>query len=169
MQQQFAGVANSLSRQAQGAKSRRLELEQQMAKARLTQKVNQQMRSRLLHAKRRERQLVSLAKDLKILSQWMSHDVLELAGPSLEVRQELFEFIVQELQQLEDKQHPNIRKLRKALRNQRAQLLAFAGVLDRKLAEIARDFDMSLQAVREICLLYCKQPTSQAYWERWNE
>ncbi|MEO0804135.1 MAG: hypothetical protein AAFY57_17960 [Cyanobacteria bacterium J06642_2] len=163
MQQQLAGVANSLSRQAQGATSRRLKLKQQISKARLMQKVTRQMRSRLVHAKRRERQLVSLAKDLKILSQWMSHDVLKLAGPSLEVRQELFDFIVRELQQLEDKQHPNIRKLRKALRNQRDELLAFAGVLDRKLAEIANDFDMSLQAVREVCLLYRKPPTSQAY------
>ncbi len=66
MQQQFAGVANSLSRQAQGATSRRRKLEQQMAKARLAQQVTRQMRSRLVHARRRERQLVSLAKDLKI-------------------------------------------------------------------------------------------------------
>ncbi len=169
IQQQFSGVANSLSRQAQGATSCRCKLEQKIEKARLKQQVTRSMRSRLVHAKRRERKLVSLAKDLKTLSQWMSHDVLELAGPPLEVRQELFDFIVSELQKLECQQHPNIRKLRKALNNQRQELLAFAGILDRKLAEIARDFDMPLKSVREVCLLYRKQPTSQAYWEQWNE
>ena len=74
------------------------------------QQVTRSMRSRLPHAKRRKRELVSLAKDLNPLSKWMSHDVLELAGPPLEVRQELFDFIVSELQQLECKQNPNIRK-----------------------------------------------------------
>ena len=88
----------------------------------------------------------------------MSHDVLELAGPSLMVRQELFDFITAELQQRESKQHPTIRKLRKALHRQRDQLLAFAGVLDQKLLEIAERFQLLLQAVRDVCLLYRKQP-----------
>ncbi|WP_017326886.1 hypothetical protein [Synechococcus sp. PCC 7336] len=169
IQQQFATVANSLSRQAKGATNRRRELEQQIAKARLTHRVTRQMNSRLVHAKQRERRLVPLAQDLKILLQWLCHDVLELAGPSLEVRQELFDFIVVELQKLEGKQHPTIRTLRKSLRKQRGDLLAFAGVLDGKLAAIAQRFDLPLQTVREVCLLYRKQPTSQAYWERWNQ
>ncbi|MEN8446785.1 MAG: hypothetical protein ABG776_17440 [Cyanobacteria bacterium J06555_13] len=71
---------------------------------------------------------------MKTLLGWFSHDVLALAGPSLAVRQELFDFIVSELQQREDERYPAIRKLRQALRNQRDQLLAFAGVLDQKLA-----------------------------------
>ena len=77
------------------------------------------MRSRLVHAKRLEQALMPLAKDLKTLLQWMSHDVLELAGPPLTVRQDLFDFIVAELKQRECKKHPNIRTLRKALHNQR--------------------------------------------------
>jgi len=44
---------------------------------------------------------------------WFSHDVMDLAGPPLSVRQELFDFIVSELQQREDKQYSAIRKLRK--------------------------------------------------------
>ena len=106
----------------------------------------------------------------------MSHDVLELAGPSLAVRQELFDFIVEELKARERKQHPAIRKLRKALHNQRDQLLGFAGVLDQKLAQIAQQFEVPLQQVRAVCLLHravCllhrKQPTSDAYWQRWNQ
>jgi len=40
---------------------------------------------------------VQLANDIKILmQQWLNHDILALAGPSLEERQELFDFIVEE-------------------------------------------------------------------------
>ena len=169
IQQQFETLANSLARQAKGATSRRLKLEQQIAKARLTHRVTRQMRSRLVHAKHLEQALTPLAKDLKTLLQWMSHDVLELAGPPLAVRQDLFDFIVAELKRRECKKHPNIRALRKALHNQRDELLAFAGVLDQKLADIAERFETPLQKVRDICLLYRKQPTSNAYWERWNQ
>ncbi|MEL7086783.1 MAG: transposase, partial [Cyanobacteria bacterium J06597_1] len=169
MQRQFARVANSLSRQVKGATSRRRQLEQQIAKARLTHQVTRQMRSRLGHARQKEQKLISLARDLKTLLQWLCHDVFELAGPSLEIRQELFDFIATELQKLECKQHPAIRKLRKALRKQRDDLLAFAGVLDRKLTAIARSFNLPLQTVREVCLLFRKRPTSNPYWERWNQ
>ena len=58
---------------------------------------------------------------------------------------------------------------RKALHNQRDQLLAFAGVLDQTLAAIATRFELPLQAVREICLLHRKLSTSNAYWKRWNQ
>jgi len=127
------------------------------------------MRSKLVHAKHLEQTLTPLAKDLKTLLQWMSHDVLELAGPPLAVRQDLFDFIVTELKQRESKKHPTIRALRKALHHQRDQLLAFAGVLDQKLADIAERFETPLQKVRDVCLLYRKRPTSNAYWERWNQ
>jgi len=38
---------------------------------------------------------VQLANDIKVLMHWLSHDILALAGPSLEERQELFDFIVE--------------------------------------------------------------------------
>ena len=65
IQQQFETLANRLIRQAKGATSRRLKLEQQIAKARLTHQVTRQMRSRLVHAKHLEQGLTPLAKDLK--------------------------------------------------------------------------------------------------------
>ena len=98
----------------------------------------------------------------------MSHDVLELAGPPLSVRQDRFDFIVAELKHREYQKHPTIRALRKALHHQRDQLLAFAGVLDQKLADIAERFDTPLPQVRDVCLLSRKRPTSNADWERWN-
>ena len=126
----------------------------------------QNLLSQQLLAERREQVLVSIAQDVKTLLGWFSQDMLSLAGPPLTVRQELFDFIVSELKQREDEQYPSIRKLRKALRNQRDQLLAFAGVIDQKLADIAAAFELPLQAVREVCLLHRKHKTSNAYWKR---
>ena len=131
--------------------------------------MTRKMTSQLVHAKRREPELVSLTQDIKTLLQWLSHDVLEPAGPSLILRQELFDFIEAELQHRESQQHPTIRKLRKALHYQRDQLLAFAGVLDQKLVAIAECWKLPLQAVHDVCLLHRKSATSKAYWERWNQ
>jgi len=169
IQQQFETLANGLSRQAQGAASQRLKLEQQIEKAKLTRQVTPQMSSKLVHAKQRDSRLAFLAKDIKTLLQWMSHDLLELVGPPLAVRQELFDFIVAQLQQRECQEHPQIRTLRKSLHNQRDDLLAFVGILNQKLAEIARGFEVPLQKVRDVYLLHRKQPTSNAYWQRWNQ
>ncbi|MGK7913291.1 MAG: hypothetical protein AB4050_17700 [Synechococcus sp.] len=159
MQRQFATVANSLSRQARGATSLRRQLEQQIANSRLTHQVTRQMRSCLDHARQKERKLMSLAWDLKTLLQWLCYDIFELAGPSLKVRQELYDFIVVDLQNPEHKRHPVIRTLRKALGKQRDDLLAFSGVIARKLETIARSFNLPLQTVREACLLFRKRPT----------
>ena len=169
IQHQFEQVANGLARQAQGATTYRIKLEQTIAKALLTNSMTRKLTIQHVQANRRERGLVTRAQDVKILCQWFSHDVMALADPNLAVRQELFDFIVIELQQRAGKQYPTIRKLRKALHNQRDQLLAFAGVLDQKLEVIAQRFELPLPAVREVCLLHRKHKTSNAYWERWNQ
>jgi hypothetical protein len=81
-------------------------------------------------------------------------DVLALAGPDLATRQALFDFIADELERLEPEDARRIRPVRVALRNQRDDLLAFAGVLDNKLAGIARTLKISLSHVREACMLH---------------
>jgi len=169
IQQQFEQVVNGLIRRVQGGPTRLLKQAQQMANTSLKDIVAQKLLSQQLLAEHREQALVGLAQDVKTLLGWFSHDILALAGPPLAVRQELFDFIVSELKQREDERYPTIRKLRKALLNQRDQLLAFAGVLDQKLSDIARDLKLPLQAVRDVCLLHRKHKTSDAYWVRWNQ
>ena len=169
IQQQFEQVANGLARQAQGATTHRIKLEQTIGKAKLSGGMTRKLTIQQVQANRREAGLVARAHDVKILCQWFSHDVMTLAGPNLAVRQELFDFIEAELQQRTGKQYPTIRKLRKALHNQRDQLLAFAGALDQKLAAIATRFELPLQAVRDVCLLHRKPSTSNAYWQRWDQ
>ena len=53
-------------------------------------------------------------------------------------------------------------------RYQRDTLLAFAGVLDAKLADIAQAHAIAEPLVREACLLHRSLTTSPAYWQGWN-
>lgn len=111
---------------------------------------------------------MQLARDTKILMEWLSHDVLQLAGLSHAERLELFDFIVTELQQHEHLGGKQMRVLRKALKNQRDDLLAFAKVLDDKLAEVSQQFDAPMFLVRQMVRFFRKQPTSEAYWRTWG-
>jgi hypothetical protein len=99
-----------------------------------------------------------LARGIRTLIQWLSHDVLALAGPKLATRRELFDFNTDELERLEPADARRIRPVRVALRNQRDDLLAFAGVLDKKLAGIAQALEISLSLVREACCTACPPP-----------
>jgi len=58
--------------------------------------------------------------------------------------------------------------VRVALQNQRDDLLAFAGVLDVKLADIAQAHAVGEPLVREALVLHRLPTTSPAYWQGWN-
>jgi len=111
-----------------------------------------------LHRQQQPRQAETrareLARDIKTLTQWLRHDVLALAGPALATRHVLFNFIVEELAHREPRDLRRIRPVRVALQNQRYALLAFAGVLDGKLAAIAHTHAIAEPLVREACLLH---------------
>src|SRR3984957_4993559 len=132
---QYEGLANTLSRLAKGARSRCEKLE---AKIGRTGQLGPDDELAVELAWQTETQAQGLARDIRTLTQWLSHDVLALAGPTLATRQMLFDFIVEELTKREPEDLRRIRPLRVALQNQRDDLLAFAGVLDAKLADIAQ-------------------------------
>jgi hypothetical protein len=167
IQHQCEGLANTLSRLAKGATSRRKKLEARID--RTGQPGPEcELVIQLELARQTEARAGCLARDIRLLTQWLSHDVLALAGPTLVTRQMLFDFVVAELQRREPEDARRIRPVRVALQNQRDDLLAFAGVLDEKLAAIARAHDISAPLVREACVLHHLPSTSTAYWQGWN-
>ena len=58
--------------------------------------------------------------------------------------------------------------MRVALQSQRDQLLAFAGVLDAKLADIAHAHAVPEPLVRGALMLHRVPTTSPAYWQGWK-
>ena len=109
-------------------------------------------------ARQSETQAQWLARDIRTLTRWLSRDVLALAGPDLATWRELFDFIADELERLEPEDARRIRPVRVALRNQRDDLLAFAGALDKKLAGIAQTLEISQPLVRDACVLHRLPP-----------
>jgi hypothetical protein len=168
VRQQCEAVANVLARLAKGCASRREALELEMSAAK-DGGHGRQLSARLGRARRAEVQAHQLAADVATLTGWLGHDVLSLAGPHLEERRDLFDFIVAQLRLREALAAHRIRPLRVALQRQRDDVLGFARVLDGKLASIAQRRCMPLYWVRQVCRLHRKKPTSTAYWQRWNE
>ena len=167
IQRQCEGLANTLARFAAGATSHRKKLQARIGHA--GQRASDDtLATQLALARQAEAQASWLARDVRTLVQWLSHDVLALAGPALATRQLLFDFIVAELVAREPEDPRRIRPVRVALQNQRDDLLAFAGVLDDKLAAIARAHAIAEALVREACVLHRVPTTSPAYWQGWN-
>src|SRR5215211_1790306 len=161
------GLADTLSRLATGATSRRKTLQAGIARAG-QRDPDGELVVQLELARHTEARASCLARDVRTLVQWLSHDVLALAGPDLATRRELFNFVVAELMAREPEDPRRIRPVRVALQNQRDDLLAFAGLLDGKLAGIARAHAISEPLVREACVLHRLPTTSPAYWQGWN-
>ena len=164
---QCEGLTNTLSRLAKGATSRRKKLEAKFGRAGQPDP-DDALVGELGLARQSETQAQWLARDIRTLTRWLSRDVLALAGPDLATRRELFDFIADELERLEPEDARRIRPVRVALRNQRDDLLAFAGALDKKLAGIAQTLEISQPLVREACVLHRLPTTSTAYWRGWN-
>ena len=167
IQHQCGELANTLARLAQGATSRRQALQAKTGHAG-PRGPDDEFATQLAQARQAETQAHELARDVRTLTQWLRHDVLALAGPALATRQALFDFLVEELIRREPGDLRRIRPVRVALQNQRDALLAFAGVLDGKLADIAHTHAISGSLVREACMQHRLPSTSPAYWQGWN-
>jgi len=167
IQRQCDGLATTLSRLAKGATSRRQTLQAKTGRAG-QRGPDDELATQLALARQTETQAHELARDIRTLTQWLRHDVLALAGPALATRQMLLDFIVEELARREPGDARRIRPVRVALQTQRDTLLAFAGVLDDKLAGIAQTHAIPGSLVREACMLHRLPSTSPAYWQGWN-
>lgn len=167
IQHQFESVANVLDRIAQGDQSRVHKLQAGVEQSPLSDPAGERVVQLDLALQEAARSR-ALAQDVRTLSQWLGRDVLSLAGPDLATRQDLYDFIVVELQRRESADVRRIRPMRVALQHQRDALLARAKVLDDKLQAIAKAHDVDAPLVRQACLLHRKPTSSSAYWKRWN-
>ncbi len=94
---------------------------------------------------------------------------MALAGPDWHSRRELWDFLVAELQQGEALCLQRIRPFRRALENQKEDLLALAAVLDDQLTEISQRFQIPLYLVGQVGLLQGANPHKNSSWITWNQ
>jgi hypothetical protein len=121
---------------------------------------------KLFLARREEENAVALAADVRVLTDWMCRDVLALAGPSLGERQELYDFIVTQLQRCQGPCARRIASVAQLLGNHRTSLLAFAEVLQAKFSDIARRSGVPLATVQALCQIEALDKRSALYWQR---
>jgi len=157
-------LAGFLANRAAACTATRQKLERQMDRAKRRGK-GKRFSGKLGWARLAEGKAVALARDIRILVDWMKQDILSLAGPDGKTRRELFDFVVAELRQRQDLSARRIKAVVTMLQRNREDLLAFADVLDNRFGELAQQFGVPVQVVHEICQLHGMDQAHAAYWQ----
>ncbi len=158
-------LAFFLENRATGCSTIRQKLERKMERAKKRGR-GQSLSRRLAYARQAEDQAIELAEDIRTLTDWMQNDILSSAGPDLQSRRELYDFVVEELRIRESLHSHRIMPVRSMLENHRDNLLAFVGVLDERFAEIAARFNVPLFLVHAICELQNLDENLPRYWQQ---
>lgn len=164
-ERQLGNLAFFLENRAAGCTTISEKLERKMQRAKNKGK-GQSLSKRLAQARKAQTEAVSLAKDICTLTDWMQNDILSSAGPDLRTRQQLYDFVVEELRIRESLYSHRINPVRRMLENHRDNLLAFVGVLDERLADIAARFDVPPFPVHAVCELQSLDKNLPRYWRR---
>ena len=111
---------------------------------------DQSLARKISYARTAEAKAIALADEVALLAQWLRDDILSVAGPESAVRRDLLDFVVAELRR-ETACPDRIRPVRTLLENQRDNLLAFAVDLDRELAALAQEWQISVTTAGKSC------------------
>jgi len=158
-------LAFFLENRAVGCTTMLQKLERKMQRAKNKGK-GRSLSKKLAQARKAQAEAVGLAEDIRILADWMQNDILSAAGPDLQSRRELYDFVVEELRIRESLHSHRITPVRSMLENHRDNLLAFVGVLDERFAEIAARFNVPLFLVHAICELQNLDKNLPRYWQQ---
>ena len=161
----LAKLAFFLENRAAGCTTMLDKLQRKMQRAKNKSK-GQSLSKKLAQARKAQAEAVNLAEDIRILADWMNNDILSAAGPDLRTRQQLYDFVVQELRIRESLHSHRITPVRRMLENHRDDLLAFVGVLDERFADIAARFKVPLFLVHAVCELQSLDKNLPSYWQR---
>ncbi len=161
----LAKLAYFLENRAAGCSTMLQKLQRKMQRAKNKGK-GQSVSKKLAQARKAQAEAADLAKDIRILADWMNNDILSAAGPDLRTRQQLYDFVVEQLRIRESICPHRISPVRGMLENHRDNLLAFVDVLDERLADIATRFKVPLFLVQAICELQSLDKNLPAYWQR---
>jgi len=174
--EQLLGYLRNRAYQAIAA---RTELEQKLARARrpLRQRATARRRAarqrrqnrlacQVSAARKEEARAIALADDVAVLLAWLREDILAVAGPEAATRQALYDFVVAELKARAPGCPHRIAPVAAHLAHQRDDVLAFARALDGDLGELAEEFQVSPDRVREVLQAEALDPRCPRRWPR---
>ena len=157
-------LALFLERRAASCTSARQKVEWKMEKLKRWSD-GRNLSNKLAFVRRAEKKAVSLADDVSTLVGWMHNDILSLSGPNLSERQQLYDFVVEELEKRKSLCPHRIGPVCKMLKSHRDNLLAFVGVLDAKFAKIAAQFNVPVFLIHAVCSLEGSDRNDAVYWK----
>ena len=143
----------------------KLERKQATAKRRHGRK-DQSLAKQLSYARSAEAKAIALADEVALLARWLRDDILSVAGPEYAIRRDLLDFVVAELRARESACPHRIRPVRTLLEKQRDNLLAFAVELDRDLAALAQEWQISVTIAREVLQVQSLPTWDPQRWRR---
>lgn len=152
--QEMTKVVTRLEKRAYKAMTHLNEVEKKMLKAKLKNK-GRSFSTKLVQARLQEKQTLGDYDTMYILTQWMREDILSFAGPDYPTRCQLYDWVIEEIRKIETGTPDWVASLRRSLENQKQVLLAFAHRIDQSLQQIADEFKVETDWVRQ--LLHLRQ------------
>lgn len=123
-------------------------------------------RTRACAAQAEAERAVAVADAVAVLERWLRHDILAVAGPPLEDRQVLFDYVVAELQARMPLCPHRIGPVCRLLEKQRDDLLAFVAELDQDIVSLAGYCRVAPAQIRAVLMMQALPPTSAERWRR---
>lgn len=158
-------LSQRLERRAYASMAQVEKLEQKMERAK-QQRRGRSLSKKLAQARCQQTRAIDVADQVRTLAHWLQQDILGVSGPQAETRQQLYDFVVQAMRQLEEDDKKRIGPVRRTLENQRDTLLAFARQLDQELEQLAQRFEVPLSLVRDLLHLQTLDPAKPGHWQR---
>lgn len=137
------------------------ELTKKMAKA-IKNKDGRKYGHRLSKAKQYQDEAIELYDSLNIILGWLRCDILAFSAASLEERQQLYDFFLTCLREINQSDHRLITKLLTFFTNNKTELLMFAQEIDKITLDITQKFHIAQKHARQaVTLQYTKNHTAQ--------
>ena len=146
-------ACNDLERKIDACQRRRLPIDPSLVR-------------QFIDATKEQMRAIQLADDVACLARWLQQDILALAGPSLTNRLDLYNFLRGELETRVAQAPYLIRPLVTYLKNQRDDLLDFAGQLDREFDALAASTAVAPELVRELFAVLTLDADNPQRWYR---
>ncbi len=127
---------------------------------------NSSLARHLYVAQQAERQAIDLASDVRTLVEWLRCDILAIAGPHVEDRRALYDFVRAELRPRLERAATTLKPILTLLGKHRDDLLAFAEHLDKQLDELAHRLEVAPDLLRDLLAQRAGNPNHPDYWQR---
>ena len=138
-----------LKNRKESATTKAIALYTKMEKAK-EKKQGQQLSTKLAVANKSMKDTQALFENVDVLCTWLQYDVLQLPGNNPNDREMLYDFIIDELSQVEELHH-RVAEYVRSLKHQKKHLLAVSHTLHSSFQKIAAKYKVSIDDIWAIC------------------